>query len=304
MSIDNLIEQIKLKKSPIVVGLDPKFENLPKHIQERYIDDDGLTLETAAKSIYKFNKMLIDAVYDLVPAVKPQIAYYEMYGHYGMRAFELTVKYAKTKGLYVIVDAKRNDIGTTCEAYAKAYLGNVSIGETTCTPVDADALTVNAYLGYDGVKPFLDVCKEFDKSIFVLAKTSNKSSGELQDLTIGDKPIYEIMGEYCEKWGSDAIGKNGYSNVGAVVGATYPEQLAELRKKLPHTFFLIPGYGAQGGTAKDIAGAFDGDGIGGIVNSSRAIIYAYMKEKCDEREFADAARREVIRMKLELADVR
>ncbi|MDR0984736.1 MAG: orotidine-5'-phosphate decarboxylase [Ruminococcus sp.] len=300
MSIDNLIENIKLKKSPIVVGLDPKFENLPKYIQERYIDDDGLTLETAAKSIYKFNRMLIDAVYDLVPAIKPQIAYYEMYGHYGLRAFELTVKYAKTKGLYVIADAKRNDIGTTCEAYAKAYLGNVSIGETVCTPVGADALTVNAYLGYDGVKPFLDVCKELDKSIFVLAKTSNKSSGELQDLEVDKKPVYEIMGEYCEEWGKGSVGKNGYSAVGAVVGATYPEQLTALRKKLPHTFFLIPGYGAQGGTAADIKGAFDGDGIGGIVNSSRGIIYAYMKEGCDEREFAEAARREVIRMKLEL----
>lgn len=301
MSFDRLIKKITEMKNPTVVGLDPKLEYVPTCIKEKYIDEDGTSLKAAAKAIYRFNQGIIDEIYDIVPAIKPQAAYYEMYGHHGVKALEMTIRYAKLKGMFVITDGKRNDIGATMEAYTAAHLGTVKVGENICEPFGADALTVNGYLGTDGVAPLLDICREKDKGIFVLVKTSNKSSGELQDRLIDGIPVYAIMGDMCESWGSNLIGEYGYSAVGAVVGATYPEQLTELRKRLPHTFFLVPGYGAQGGGAEGIAGAFDENGIGAVVNSSRAIMCAYKNGDWDEKDFAKAAREEALRMKDDIA---
>ena len=300
MSLDRLIEKIEQTQNPTVAGLDPKLDYVPEYIKSRCFDKYGETLKGAAKALLEFNKGLIDALYDIVPAVKPQAAYYEMYGPAGMKTLYKTQEYARSKGMYVITDGKRNDIGTTMEAYACAHLGKVKVGSTEIEPFLGDALTVNGYLGSDGIKPLLKVCSENDKGIFVLAKTSNPSSGELQDKKIDGEPIYEVMGKMCEKWGEDLPGVYGYSGVGAVVGATYPEQIKELRALLLHTFFLIPGYGAQGATAADIAGAFDKNGLGGIVNSSRGIMCAYQKQKCAETEFAEAARKEAIRMRDEI----
>jgi len=297
MSFDRLIEKIIEMKNPTVVGLDPKLEYVPEFIQRRYLDEDGWTLKAAAKAIFAFNQAIIDEIHDVVPAIKPQAAYYEMYGHYGIKALEKTIRYAKLNGMFVITDGKRNDIGATMEAYTNAHLGTVMVGENELEPFAADALTVNGYLGTDGISPLLEQCRNNDKGIFVLVKTSNKSSGELQDKYIGIKTVYNVMGDMCESWGAEAMGKYGYSSVGAVVGATYPEQLAEMRKALPHTFFLVPGYGAQGGGAEGVAKGFDANGLGAIVNSSRAVMCAYKKEGCDEQDFAKAARREVIRMK-------
>ncbi len=297
MSFDRLIDKIIQMKNPTVVGLDPKLEYVPDFIKSKYFLQDGETLKAAAKAIFKFNQAIIDEIYDIVPAIKPQAAYYEMYGYFGMKTLEKTIKYAKLKGMYVITDGKRNDIGATMEAYTTAHLGAVKVGDNEIEPFGADALTVNGYLGTDGISPLLEICKEKDKGIFVLVKTSNKSSGELQDRLMGDVPLYRVMGDMCEQWGSSQIGKYGYSSVGAVVGATYPQQLSELRKELKHTMFLVPGYGAQGGGAEGIAGAFDENGLGAIVNSSRAIMCAYKKEGCPDTEFAKAARREAERMR-------
>lgn len=300
MALDRLIEKIEQTQNPTVAGLDPKLDFVPEYIKKKSFEKYGETLKGAANALWKFNKALIDALYDIVPAVKPQAAYYEMYGVPGMKTLYKTQEYARSKGLYVITDGKRNDIGTTMEAYATAHLGKVKVGSEEFEPFPADALTVNGYLGSDCVKPLIKVCKENDKGIFVLAKTSNPSSGELQDKKIDSEPIYEVMGKMAEEWGKELPGVYGYSGVGIVAGATYPEQTAELRKALPHTFFLVPGYGAQGANAKDIAAAFDKNGLGGIVNSSRGIMCAYQKQKCDEREFAEAARREAIRMRDEI----
>ena len=301
MSFDRLISKIIDYKNPTVVGLDPKLEYVPEFLKKRYLDDDGWTLKAAAKAIFAFNQAIIDEIHDVVPAIKPQMAYYEMYGHYGIKTLEKTIRYAKLNGMFVITDGKRNDIGATMEAYTDAHLGAVKIGDSEIEPFSADALTVNGYLGSDGITPLLKVCKERDKGIYVLVKTSNPSSGELQDKLMGDTPLYAVMGDMCEKWGEDTIGKYGYSAVGAVVGATYPEQLTELRKRLPHTMFLVPGYGAQGGGAEGLKGGFDENGLGAIVNSSRAVMCAYKSEGCDERDFAKAARREVIRMRDDIA---
>lgn len=300
MSFDRLIDKIIEMKNPTVVGLDPKLDYVPSFVKDKYFLQDGETIKAAAKAIFKFNQAIIDEIYDIVPAIKPQAAYYEMYGYFGMKTLEKTIKYAKLKGMYVITDGKRNDIGATMEAYTTAHLGFVKVGDSEIEPFGADALTVNGYLGTDGIAPLLKVCEERDKGIFVLVKTSNKSSGELQDRLIDGTPVYCVMGDMCENWGSSQIGKYGYSSVGAVVGATYPQQLAELRKRLPHTMFLVPGYGAQGGGAKGIAGAFDENGLGAVVNSSRAIMCAYKNEGCDETEFAKAARREAERMKADI----
>lgn len=297
MSFDRLIKRIIETKNPTVVGLDPKLDYVPDHIKNELFNEDGMTLKSAAKAVFKFNQAIIDQICDIVPAIKPQAAYYEMYGHYGIKTLEKTIRYAKLKGMFVITDGKRNDIGATMEAYTAAHLGAVNVGDTVCEPFAADALTVNGYLGTDGIEPLLKVCAEMDKGIYVLVKTSNKSSGELQDRLIDGTPVYSVMGDMCEEWGKEQIGKYGYSSVGAVVGATYPEQLSELRKRLPHTMFLVPGYGAQGGGAEGVAGAFDENGLGAIVNSSRAIMCAYKKEGCPETEFAEAARREAIRMR-------
>ena len=298
MALDRLIEKIEQTQNPTVAGLDPKLDYVPEYIKRKCFEKYGETLKGAAKALLEFNKALIDALYDIVPAVKPQAAYYEMYGVQGVKTLYKTQEYARSKGMYVITDGKRNDIGTTMEAYAAAHLGKVKVGSEEYEPFLGDALTVNGYLGTDGIEPLLKVCRDRDKGIFVLVKTSNPSSGELQDMKLADgRTIYECMGDMCEKWGEDTRGKFGYSAVGAVVGATYPEMLTELRKRLPHTMFLVPGYGAQGGGAEGLKGGFDENGLGAIVNSSRAVMCAYKKEGCDERDFAKAARREVIRMR-------
>lgn len=301
MSFDRLIDGIIKTQNPTVAGLDPKLDYIPTYIKKEAYAKYGKTLEGAANALLSFNKALIDALCDIVPAIKPQAAYYEMYGYHGIKTLFETITYAKEKGMFVITDGKRNDIGTTMEAYATAHLGETDIDGTACEAFGADALTVNGYLGTDGIKPLLKICSDKDKGIFVLVKTSNPSSGELQDKELaGGETIYYAMGNMCEEWGSELCGKYGYSAVGSVVGATYPEQLGELRAALPHTFFLVPGYGAQGGGAKDVAPAFGKNGLGAIINSSRGIMCAYKKEGCDEKEFAAAARREAIRMRDEI----
>lgn len=302
MALDRLIEAIRRTGNPSVAGLDPKLEYIPKPLAEKAFREGGETLESAAEAIWEYNRGLIDALADVVPAVKPQAAYYEMYGWPGVRALARTVAYARERGLFVITDGKRNDIGSTMEAYAAAHLGTTRVGGAEIPAFDADALTVNAYLGSDGVLPLLSVCRERDRGLFVLVKTSNPSSGDLQDLRVGGETVYRHMGRLCEQWGGELPGKYGYSGVGAVVGATYPAQLAELRAALPHTFFLVPGYGAQGGGAADAAGAFDQNGGGAVINSSRAILCAWKNEPgCAPEDFAGAARREALRMKRDIA---
>lgn len=304
MAFDRLIKGIVEKQNPTVAGLDPKLAYIPEYIKSEAFAQYGKTLEGAAEALWQYNKGLIDALCDVVPAVKPQAAYYEMYGWQGVRTLEKTIKYAKEKGLFVITDAKRNDIGTTMEAYAAAHLGITEIDGEELEAFGADALTVNGYLGSDGINPVIKVALGRDKGMFVLVKTSNPSSGELQNIELeGGETIYLHMGKLCEEWGEELMGEYGYSGVGAVVGATYPQQLTELRAELPHTFFLVPGYGAQGGTADDIAGAFDKNGLGAIVNSSRGIMCAWQKEGCDEHDYAAAARREALKMKKLLTDV-
>lgn len=305
MAFDRLIEKIVEMQNPTVAGLDPKLAFIPDFIKEEAYAKYGKTLEGAAEALLVYNKALIDALCDIVPAVKPQAAYYEMYGWQGVKALAETIAYAKSKGMFVITDGKRNDIGTTMEAYATAHLGLTDIEGDSVTAFGADALTVNGYLGSDGINPVINVSKNMDTGMFVLVKTSNPSSGELQNLSLeSDETIYLHMGNLCEQWGSELMSNYGYSGVGAVVGATYPEQLTELRKALPHTFFLVPGYGAQGGTADDIAGAFDSNGLGAIVNSSRGIMCAWQKEEnCKPEDFAQAARREAEKMKKLLTDV-
>ncbi|MGN0396300.1 MAG: orotidine-5'-phosphate decarboxylase [Coprococcus sp.] len=297
--IDKLVENIKKTNAPIVVGLDPMLNYVPEHIQKKAFDEYGETLEGAAEAIWQYNKGIVDATYDLIPAVKPQIAMYEQFGIEGLKVFKKTVDYCKEKGLVVIGDIKRGDIGSTSTAYAVGHIGKVTVGRNTFAGFDEDFVTVNPYLGTDGVKPFVDVCKEENKGIFVLVKTSNPSSGEIQDKVTDGKPIYEIVGEMVDKWGADVIGKSGYSSVGAVVGATYPEMGKILRNIMPKAFILVPGYGAQGGKAADLTHYFNKDGLGAIVNSSRGIIAAYKQEKYAKfgpEAYADASRQAVIDM--------
>ena len=301
MSIQTLVEKIKEKGNPTVAGLDARLEYIPQHISGRNMMLHGETLRAAAESVVAFNCGLIDALCDIVPAVKPQAAYYELLGSYGAMALKETIDYAHAKGMYVIGDIKRNDIGATAECYAKAYLGKTFVNGASETAFDSDFLTVNAYLGSDGIVPFLKWMKERDKGIFVLVKTSNPSSGELQDMRLSDgKTVYEYMGQLVEEWGKNCRGKYGYSDVGAVVGATHPAQAEILRKQMPHTFFLIPGYGAQGGTARDLKVCFDADGMGGIVNSSRGILCAYRQGKYNGKRYSEAARLASIDMKNDL----
>ncbi|MCL1823921.1 MAG: orotidine-5'-phosphate decarboxylase [Oscillospiraceae bacterium] len=349
MSFDRLIEKIVQTQNPSVVGLDPKLEYIPEFIKEKAFAKHGETLKGAAKAYLEFNKGIIDAIYKIVPAVKPQSAFYEALGTAGIKTLHKTCEYAKKRGMYVIMDGKRNDIGSTAEGYAQAYLGKVQIGDNEFSPFPTDALTVNGYLGTDGILPFTEACEKYDRGIFVLVKTSNPSSGELQDRildgskqTIGEletktneslknkksekteeksnntvvninsqlqeknvkqpdfatgELVYEIMGRLCEEWGKKTTGKYGYSAVGVVIGATYPEQIKIMREKLPNTFFLIPGYGAQGGTAEDLKAAFDTHGLGGIVNNSRGVLCAYKKENCNEKDYAGAAYKEAVRMR-------
>lgn len=306
MFIDRLIENIQEKNNPTVVGLDPKIEYIPAFIKEKAFKEFGVNLKGASEAIIQFNKMIIDSIYDQIPAVKPQLAYYEMYGVDGIYAFDETCKYAKSKGLIVIADGKRNDIGSTAEAYSKAFLGSTVIDrEIKQKAFDVDALTVSPYLGVDGIKPFVEDCINNEKGIFVLVKTSNKSSGQLQDLvTQYGKSIYEVVAEYVNEWGRPVTGKYGYSSVGAVVGATYPNQAKLLRSIMKNAYILVPGYGAQGGTARDCANSFKKDKMGAIVNASRSVMCAYMsdlwKNEYGEERFAEASRAEVIRMKDDL----
>ncbi len=272
---------------------------IPSQIIDKAIREQGETCEAAAAAIWEYNKGIVDATYDLIPAVKPQIAMYEQFGLPGMEAFKKTVDYCKEKGLVVIGDVKRGDIGSTSAAYATGHLGKVQIGSKRVAGFDEDFITVNPYLGTDGVKPFVDVCKEENKGIFVLVKTSNPSSGEFQDKKIEGRALYEVVGEYVDKWGAEVIGNCGYSQVGAVVGATYPEMGKVLRELMPKSYILVPGYGAQGGTSDALRPYFNSDGLGAIVNSSRGIICAYKQEKYaafGEENYADASRQAVVDM--------
>lgn len=276
--INKLVAKIKETKAPIVVGLDPMLNYIPEHVQKKAFAEFGETLEGAAEAIWQFNKEIVDKTYDLIPAVKPQVAMYEQFGIPGLAAFKKTVDYCKEKGLVVIGDIKRGDIGSTSLAYAAGHLGRVQVGSKSYVPFDEDFVTVNPYLGSDGVNPFLEVCKEEKKGVFILVKTSNPSSGEFQDQLIDGRPLYELVGEKVASWGEDVMGDD-YSYVGAVVGATYPEMGKVLRKIMPKAYILVPGYGAQGGKGKDLVHFFNEDGLGAIVNSSRGIIAAYRQEK-------------------------
>ncbi|NLT15795.1 MAG: orotidine-5'-phosphate decarboxylase [Clostridiales bacterium] len=303
MSFDILQAKILDKQNPTVVGLDPLPDYVPRHIMDRHIADKGETLKAAADAFYEFNCGLIDALDDIIPAVKPQSAYYELLGAAGVQSFKKTADYAKAKGLYVIADVKRGDIGSTAEAYSAAYLGGVKIGGTELFPFDFDAITVNGYLGSDGITPFLETSIKRDKAIFVLVKTSNPSSAELQDQEIGGRTLYTVVGDLLAELSKDTVGAFGYSRIGAVVGATYPDELKRLRQRLRHTFFLVPGYGVQGGGASDAAHAFDDRGCGAVVNSSRAIICAWKKTGNSGRDYAEAARSEAIKMRDDLRGV-
>ena len=301
--INQLIANIKKTGAPIVVGLDPMLKYIPEHIQKKAFAEFGETLEGAAEAIWQINKEIVDKTYDLIPAVKPQIAMYEQFGIPGLVAFKKTVDYCKSKGLVVIGDIKRGDIGSTSSAYAVGHIGKVQVGSKTYAPFDEDFVTVNPYLGSDGVNPFIDVCKEEKKGLFILVKTSNPSSGEFQDQMIDGRPLYELVGEKVAQWGEDCMGDE-YSYIGAVVGATYPEMGKVLRKVMPKSYILVPGYGAQGGKGKDLVHFFNEDGLGAIVNSSRGIIAAYKQEKYanyGEEAFADASRAAVEDM---VADIR
>lgn len=318
--INKLVDKIKKTEAPIVVGLDPTMKFVPEQIQKKAFAEYGETLEGAAEAVWQYNKAIIDNIYDLIPAVKPQIAMYEQFGIAGLITFQKTVEYCKQKDLVVIGDIKRGDIGSTSEAYAVGHLGQVRVGNTMCRGFDEDFVTVNPYLGSDGVKPFIKVCQEEKKGIFVLVKTSNPSSGELQDRLVrakalnggaadnemaggADRPIYEIVGEQVAAWGAECMG-DSYSYVGAVVGATYPEQGRILRAIMPKAFILVPGYGAQGGKGADLLHFFNEDGLGAIVNSSRGIIAAYQQEQYAQygpENFADASRAAVIAMKEDIA---
>lgn len=303
--INRLIERIKETGAPIVVGLDPTLKMLPEHILRGAYDEFGESIVGVTEAIWRFNKEIIDNIYDLIPAVKPQIAMYEQFGIPGLMVFKRTVDYCKKRGLIVIGDVKRGDIGSTSEAYATAHLGRLKIGDNEHSGFDEDFATVNPYLGIDGIKPFIDVCREEKKGIFILVKTSNPSSGDFQDRKISDfdnRPLYELVGEKVNEWGSILMGED-YSYVGAVVGATYPQQGSALRRIMPKAYILVPGYGAQGGKGEDLACFFNDDGLGAIVNSSRGIIAAYKQpqyESFSEKDFAKASREAVIAMRKDI----
>ena len=300
--IQQLITKIQKTKAPICVGLDPMLSYIPEHIVKKALSEYGETMKGAAEAIWQFNKEIVDHTYDLIPAVKPQIAMYEQFGVEGLIVYKRTVDYCQEKGLLVIGDVKRGDIGSTSAAYATAHLGHVQVGSQKLSGFDTEFATVNPYFGTDGVKPFVDVCKEEKKGLFILVKTSNPSSGEFQDRLIDGRPLYELVGEQVAKWGEDCMGDD-YSYVGAVVGATYPEQGKVLRKIMPKSFILVPGYGAQGGKGADLVHFFNEDGLGAIVNSSRGIIAAYKQEqyaKYGEEHFAEASRAAVEAM---IADI-
>lgn len=299
--ISQLMQQIREKKAPIVVGLDPMLSYIPESIKKKAFEAEGETLEGAASALIAYNKGLVDAVYDLIPAVKPQIAMYEQFGIPGLMAFRETIDYCHEKGLIVIGDIKRGDIGSTSAAYAVGHLGHVQVGSKMLTPFGEDIVTVNPYLGTDGVEPFLKVCREEGKGIFVLCKTSNPSSGEFQDRIIDGRPLYEWVADKINEWGAAAM-DGDYSEVGAVVGATYPEMGAALRKMMPRACILVPGYGAQGGRGKDLKGFFHEDGLGAIVNSSRGIIAAWKSDAYEGMDYQEAARAAVIAMQKDISE--
>jgi len=305
MIIDNLIERIKKTSNPTVVGLDPRLSYIPDFIKNLAYEKYGKTPKGAAEAFYMFNKEIIDATYDLIPAVKPQIAMYEQFGAEGITGYINTIKYAKSKGLVIIGDIKRSDIATTAEAYSDGHIGRVEVEENKYEIYHEDFITLNPYLGYDSIEPYMDNCKNYKKGLFVLVKTSNPNSGQIQDLVVEGEKLYEKIGKLTATWGEELIGKYGYSSVGAVVGATHPEQAKKLREIMPKTYFLVPGYGAQGGTAKELSVCFNQDGLGAIVNSSRGIIAAHQnkkyKDNYSEIEFAQAARAAVMDMKQDLA---
>lgn len=298
MSFDVLQEKIRAMKNPTVAGLDARIEYVPEHIRQAAYAQYGVGLKGACEAIYQFNVGLMDALCDIVPAVKPQAAYYENLGWQGMEMLERTIRYAKSKGLFVIADIKRGDIGSTAEAYADAWLGVTKVGEAFCGGFNADCVTLNGYMGADSVNPFLKVAGERDKSVFILAKTSNPGSGELQNVAAGEgDTVYGLMADLIEKWGAGTEGKYGYIRAGAVAGATYPEELQKLRARMPHTFLLVPGYGAQGGTAEDVQYAFQENGRGAVVNSSRGIICAWQKTGKNGADYQEAARAAAIAMR-------
>lgn len=303
MIIDKLIEKIKQTGNPTVVGLDPRLDYIPSFIIEEKYEKYGHSLKAVAEAMYDFNKYIIDEIYDLIPAVKPQIAMYERYGIDGIKAYIKTIEYAKEKGLIIIGDIKRSDIASTAEAYSDGHIGKTLVKENSFDVFKQDFVTLNPYLGSDSITPFLKDCKKYEKGLFILAKTSNPNSGEIQDLIVDGKPLYEKIGSLIDKWGEDLIGKNGYSEVGAVVGATHKEQAKRLRQIMPKSFFLVPGYGAQGGKAEDLAVCFDKNGLGAIINSSRGIIANHMTEQfkhLKDKDFAKASREAVLHMKEDL----
>jgi orotidine-5'-phosphate decarboxylase len=305
MIIDKLIEKIKETSNPTVVGLDPRLSYIPDFIKNEAYEKYGKTPKGAAESFFMFNKEIIDAVYDLIPAVKPQVAMYEQFGPEGIESYINTIKYAKSKGLVIIGDIKRSDIASTAEAYSDGHIGRVSVEDNTYEIYHEDFITLNPYLGYDSIEPYMDNCKNYERGMFVLVKTSNPNSGQIQDLVVDGEKLYERIGRLTASWGEGLIGQYGYSSVGAVVGATHPEQAKALREIMPKTYFLVPGYGAQGGTAKELSVCFNKDGLGAIVNSSRGIIAAHQnkkyKDNYSEKEFAQAARAAVEDMKKDLA---
>ncbi len=301
--IDTLVSKIKATNNPTVVGLDPRLNFVPSFIRDEAYDTYGKTPEGAAKAFLAFNKAIIDEVHDLIPAVKPQVAMYEQFGAVGIQAYIDTIAYAKAKGLVIVGDIKRSDIASTAENYSDGHIGRVTVEEEKFEIYKEDFITLNPYLGFDSIDPYMNNCETYDKGLFVLVKTSNPNSGEIQDIMVGNEHLYEYMGKLVAKWGDAYIGESGYSRIGAVVGATYPEQGSILRKHMPRTFFLVPGYGAQGATAEDLSGCFNSDGLGAIVNSSRGIIAAYQKDvykEFGEKDFAKAARQAVLDMRDDL----
>lgn len=297
MSFDVLQKKIIEKKNPTIAGLDARIEYVPEHIRAKYTAQYGETLQAAVEAIFEFNCGLIDALCDIVPAVKPQSAYYENLGWRGMEMLERTIQYARSKGLYVVADIKRGDIGATASAYSEGWLGRTTVGESQFATFDADCVTLNGYMGADAINPFLQDCERFDKCVFALVRTSNKSAVDLQDQMCGDQHIYEVMGDLTMQWAGETLGEYGFNRVGAVTGATYPEQIKTLRAQMPHTFFLVPGYGAQGGTAADVQYAFDENGHGAIVNSSRGIMCAWKKTGNNGTDYQEAARNAAIEMR-------
>ncbi|MDF1617866.1 orotidine-5'-phosphate decarboxylase [Petrocella sp. FN5] len=302
--IDQLIKKIKETQNPTVVGLDPRLDYIPEHIRQKAYDAYGKTLSGAAYAFLLFNKAIIDEIYDIVPAVKPQVAMYEQYGAAGMQAYIDTIAYSKEKGMVVIGDIKRSDIASTAESYSDGHIGRVLVEGNQFEVYKEDFITLNPYLGYDSIEPYMGNCEAYDKGLFVLVKTSNPNSGEIQDIMVGSEHLYEYMGGLVSKWGEAYMGQSGYSRIGAVVGATHSEQGKVLRQIMPKTYFLVPGYGAQGATAEDLAGCFNKDGLGAIVNSSRGIIAAYQKpayqKDFDAQDFAKASRQAALDMKADL----